>query len=204
MIEAAIGLVGVIVGSSITWVKDLWLERQNRKRAARYLAIRVITLLDRYLDQIIDVVYDEGEPVLQHHGQEELRPTVKTPDPIELPRDVNWESINHDLMYQLLSLPNTAWEAEKHIQHVAEDIAGPPCYEEYFEERRERYATIGLKVYGLASDLRREFSIPQRDFGDWDPIEFLRDAKARVEQARLDRRPDWIDNDIEEEQKGTP
>lgn len=72
-------------------------------------------------------------------------------------------------MYQLLSLPNEAWEAEKAIQNVVEFEAGPPDYEEYFEERQLRYALLGLKAHELASQLRRKYKIPARKFEGWTP-----------------------------------
>ena len=102
LISAASGLVGVVVGAALPWLRDAW----NNKRNARYLAIRVVCVLDDFLDQCTDIVGDDGLSLEQRNADGELRPQVSQPTGLLLPNDVDWRSIDHELMYSILALPS--------------------------------------------------------------------------------------------------
>lgn len=103
------------------------------------------------------------------------------------PEDVDWKSIGHDLMYRLLAMPAEVEEADQAIEFVGSVVAFPPDYDEFFEERSYQYGRIGLKASALADELRKIYRIPQRERGDWNPLEKLSEAIKEVEEVRQRR-----------------
>jgi hypothetical protein len=82
-----------------------------------------------------------------------------------------------------LSLPREVAIAQRTIHH-SWDISGPPDFDEFFEERTYQYACLGLSAAELARDLRNIYSIPERDFVHWNPVNELRDKKDTIEQQQ--------------------
>lgn len=60
MTEAIFGLIGVLVGSGISLFQTHWMEKRANDKNARYLAIRVVCILDKYLEDCAEVVNDDG------------------------------------------------------------------------------------------------------------------------------------------------
>jgi len=82
VISAISGFVGVLVGTAlIPWIRGHFL----RKRAARYLAIRVVCTLDKYLEDCTDVAEDWGEE--NREGYSEAR--VSAPPTPSYPADLD-------------------------------------------------------------------------------------------------------------------
>jgi hypothetical protein len=184
MSEGIIGLAGVVIGAMLTslftWVKDWWIERKSRERRARYLAMRVVCILDKFVQDCVNVAYDKG--VEDADGW--LKPQVRRPERLSLPTDVDWSSVNHDVMYRALSLPSEVDIAENNIGFAAEDADDY----EFFEERQYQYACLGLNAVTLARDLRDTYSIPSRVFGHWDPEAELQEKKDGIEKRRKERK----------------
>ena len=84
-------------------------------------------------------------------------------------------------------MPNEAEAADQKIGFAWQYAAGPPDFEEYFEERRDQYAMLGLAAFALAQQMR-ENEIPPQELGEWGPVESLRKAKKQVEEDRRKRR----------------
>ena len=176
MIEALIGLAGVIVGSVITISKDSWALRRERRRDASYSAIRLICLLEDYANKCADVADDDGyacgRPAGQtESGEEVCEAQVATPEPPEYPADLAWRSLDESLMHRILALPNKARSTDRYISSCAEH-AFPPDYSEVFEPRRKGYALLGLQALDIIEQLRRCYSVSVEsgtDLGvDWD------------------------------------
>jgi len=184
--DAVFGLLGVLVGAGLTIGKDVWAHFANQKRVARYLAIRVVCILDKYVEKCVEVVLDDGLSYGQRDEQGCLSPQVKTPPPPDFPIDVDWKSIPPSLMYELLALPNEAESANGAIR-FSWDIAGPPDFDEYFEERALRYSDLGLKAADIASRLRKRYDIPALDLGDWKPVERLTEEKTKLAKLQTER-----------------
>jgi len=184
---AVFGLVGVFVGAVLTalltWTREVLADRRTRGRAARYLAIRVVCILDKYVERCAEVVSDQGEP----DEQGCLAPQVSSPPPPEFPPDLDWRSIDHALMYRLLSMPNEAEAAASSVAAITEYVAGPPDYAEYFEERQVQYAKLGLAAFVLTEELRKTYGIPALEFGAWNPVDRLNKARKEVEEERRKR-----------------
>lgn len=188
MTEAIFGLVGVFVGAFLQWVQAAWLVGRDRERHARYLAIRVVCLLDKYVEDCAAVVDDDGLSYGQRDKDGYLRPQVVAPTAPTFPDDLDWKSIDHALMYRVLSMPNEAEAAARKIDFIWEYVSGPPDYEEVFEERQDQYSRLGLAAFALTQELRSKYGIPPQEFGEWNPVERLSKAKEQVEKDREDRR----------------
>jgi hypothetical protein len=196
MMEAWIGLGGVIVGSTITITKDVWLSWIERRRDGSYSAIRLICILEEYANKCIDVVGDDGtaygRPAHRTDNGEEYREAqIRTPDPLEYPKDIAWRSISESQMHRSLALSNKARSTDQFISASAEN-ASPPDYEEFFDPRQEGYAQLGLVALELSDDLRKKFRISAESrttlYGDWDPKEFLQCWLLRCEKRRTEAR----------------
>lgn len=187
MSEAIFGLIGVLIGVFSTWGQSWWSERRSTGRAAHYLAVRVVCVLDQYVERCAEVVSDDGLSFGQRNPDGCLEPQVPLPGAPIFPEDVDWKSIGHDLMYRLLSMPAEVEEADQVIEFVGSAVAFPPDYDEFFEERSYQYGRIGLKASELADELRKIYRIPQRERGNWNPIEKLSEAIKEVEEVRQRR-----------------
>jgi len=195
MNEAIFGFLGVLVGACISWIREELKERRLRKRHGMYLAARVVCVLDEYVEKCVEVVGDDGTimgqaAVRDESGQEYYKPQVPLPEAPDYPDDVDWKSINSNLMYRLLALPNTARETDRYISASSEH-AFPPDYEEVFEARGKGYATLGLEALQLAKELRKTFKIPQENYvkwnPDWNPGNYFKKETKKVEERQASR-----------------
>lgn len=194
MMEAIIGLVGVIVGSVITISKDSWTTWRERRREGSYSAIRLICILEEYADKCIDVVGDDGTAYGRpagrtKDGEEYYQVQVTKPEPVDFPGDIGWRGLKGPLMHRTLALPNMARSTDRHINATG-DIASPPDYSEVFEARQEGYARLGLEALEIADDLRKHFDITVRGRAalktDWEPREFLKGEISKIDQRRIE------------------
>jgi hypothetical protein len=180
---AIFGLVGVFVGAFLTWFKDAWSDRRMRGRHARYLAIRIVCILDGYMKSCADVVYDDGLCEGQPNEQGFVEPQVPLPPTLTFPEDLDWKSIEHALMYRLLSMPSEI-EAANHMIDAAWNYGDP---EAHIEERQYQYAKLGLASFALTKEIRSKYDIPSKDLGEWNPVKRLMEATERIEKGRRDR-----------------
>ncbi|MFB2533063.1 hypothetical protein ACEYYA_12915 [Paracoccus sp. p3-h83] len=180
MSEAVAALVGAIVGSGIVVLREWLAGKVDGRKRARYLAIRVVITLDRFVDECAIVSLDNGH---LEGFREEATATTKDPSPIDFPEDVDWRSIDHQMAYDLLSLDNKLHDARQAI-NAAADFSSPPDYDEYFETRRYRYALLGLEAARLARILRDTHDLPRRTFGEWNPEIKLQENRKEIEAER--------------------
>lgn len=192
MIEALIGLGGVIVGSMITISKDVWIARLDRRRHGIFAAIQIIGVLDQFVETCVDVVCDDGRFQGQYagrtnSGEEYPVAQVECPKDIVFPEDIDWKSLGSDLMYEVLALPPKLRQANRNIDFWARE-ASWPFADEFFETRQENYADLGLQAIEAAKHLRRNFKIPERHAPSWNPDWnseiFLREKVAKFEAQR--------------------
>ena len=183
LISAASALAGVFIGTVLMpWIR----ERAARSRAARYLSIRVVCILE-FIDNCASVALDCGEEGGKD-GQSEAQ--VKAPSAPSYPDDVDWRSIPHDLTYDLLSFSNAVRKAEGMVSWASEN-AFPPDFAEFFETRSIQYANLGLRADSLAARLRAQYQIPARTRSayetDWDPVKILGRALKESQERALAR-----------------
>ena len=178
LITLIILIISILI---LNFVGSLKSERLN----AEYLAIRVSYLLDRFVDDCVMVINDDGlsKGRRNHSGCCEVQ--VTTPElKFDLP-DVNWHSINCVTVLEILSFPGHIEAANQLIDKTFEHSAFPPNYDEGFEERQYQYAKLGLRAGELASNLRRTHGLPERECQVWDPIEYMKKQKQEISDLRF-------------------
>lgn len=183
MTEAIFGLAGVLIGASISWFQTYWFAKQETNKAAQYLAIRVICVLDKFLVQCIDVVKDKGLYTLDGGKVEK----VSLPD-LTYPTDVDWKSIDPELMYKLLSFPTDVESFHRQIQ-MAWDIDAKD-HTIGLEERAFYYAQWGLHAYKLTDELCKKHNIKAKTYNDpnYDPVADLTNELSKIHASRTLRR----------------
>lgn len=186
MTEAIFGFIGVLVGALIPWFQTYWTEQRATRKNGRYLAIRIVCVLDKYLESCMQVVKDEGLSYGQRTKDGLLQAQVKAPGAPVYPEDVDWKSINHELMYRLLSLPSEVETAERLIKGTQE-FAGPPDFEDWFLERAYWYCQFGLTACKLIDELCYRYEIKKTVYNDWNPQEDFA-SNLKLLQNRRQRR----------------
>ncbi|PTM60085.1 hypothetical protein [Phreatobacter oligotrophus] len=179
-------LVGVIVGSALTTLKDVYLDHRKQSRDGRYAALRLVAIFELYAEACLEVARDDGETVLTENGWDERVPAVDRPLLGTLPQDIDWKALDVDLTYRVLRFPVRIAECERSIQFMFSEVAAPPDYDEGFEERQIRYAELGLEARKLADDLRRTHKLPTEEAEG--PIDALGALATGINKAREQRR----------------
>ncbi len=194
MSEAIFGFIGVLVGSLIPWFREWLNENRLRKKHATYLAVQIICILDEYIGRCSAVVGDDGTSMGQPAGRTEdgqayYEAQVLPPKPPCYPDDVDWKSIDNNLMYRILALPNNARKTDLYIDASSED-AFPPDYEGFFVARWEGYANLGLEAIKLTKELRTKYDLPDEKFEinpNWNAKKFLEEKIAELKEMRARR-----------------
>ncbi|MBN9591923.1 MAG: hypothetical protein J0I02_06780, partial [Alphaproteobacteria bacterium] len=77
--DAVFGLLGVLIGALLTTGKDIWAYFIGRRSSARYVAIRVVCVLDKYVEECAEVVLDDGLSYGSRDERGYLAPQVDLP-----------------------------------------------------------------------------------------------------------------------------
>ncbi len=117
---------------------------------------------------------------------------VKSPGGPVYPDDVDWKCIDHELMYKLLSLSAEVEDAQGLIDFTTE-IAGPPNYSEWFDERAYWYAQFSLSAHLLAFELCKKYGVKQKSYTSWNPVVYLSDKLQVLQVDREKRISNWDD-----------
>lgn len=186
MSEALFGFLGVILGTLIPWIRESLRERELRKKHGEYLAIKVVCILDEYVQKCCQVVGDDGTSKGQaarrdENGQDLYIPQIPLPDPPIYPNDVDWKSISGGMMYRLLALKSEGLDINNYIQYDCDQF--PPFYDDLFEARKKGYSELGLTALALVEELRNIYMIPKKENEYWDPKEFLEGKKKELEES---------------------
>ena len=190
MIEAVIGLVGVVVGSLIVVAKESVAAHVKRKQNATYSAMRITCELDNFVEMCIAVVCDDG--TVDGHlagrtqeGEEYASAQVGCPREITFADDIDWKSIGGELMYRALALPNRLTQVNRFVDYWGRTPSFP-YLSEYFEARQEGYSELGLEALALADEFRGHFGIPPRHDPSWkagkDPKALFQEALSRIQK----------------------
>lgn len=186
--EKWLGLVGVFFGAFLVSIKDLISAVGRQRGNAKYMAIRCVALLDRYVDGCAEVAGDDGTYMGQPANLDgTCSAQVDAPAfPVDS-MDGDWKSITQNLMYEMLSFSNRIESARGMVKGMS-DHASPPFYEEMFEERQYQFARLGLRANQLAGRLRRRYRIPSREMEQWDPVAFLQRQLDEINWLRNNRK----------------
>jgi len=167
-------------------LKELLFKYRERRRHAEYLAVQIVCVLDRYLNECCKVVADDGLCYGQRDESGRLVPQVPLPNFHPRSVELDWTAIPKKLMYSILILPNLIEEANALIGSRFE-FADPPDYDEWFEERQYQYALLGANVYNVSLELRQKYGLPEREFIDVNPLEYLQNEISNIEMIRRKR-----------------
>ena len=183
MAEIIVGLIGVLAGSFIAGYKEIWLDRVRRKKGKEHLAIQVVCTFDSFIQRCADVAKDDGT----YHGQ--LNKDGRAVAQVELPefklpeKDVNWQLLPVQTMYDVLSFPNSI-DYSNQLIDAAFELSDLPDFDIGFEERQYQYAKLGILASSIATQLRKECALPDIEYVEWNPVETLVNQKASIEEAR--------------------
>nr|WP_319566591.1 hypothetical protein [uncultured Rhodoferax sp.] len=185
IISACAGIGGVLLGNSFLTIKEVIASSLKRKKDSEYLAIIVVSHLDRFATGCLYVAYDDGTVEGRPSNNGVCWPTTKPPtfDPLDI--KVEWKSLPRDLMYSVLRIP----DKEEHISHRlsgVHEFDDPPDYGEYFWARRYDYAELGLEVSKVAKRLRKHAGMPIDESapGEWNRDVAFREIMDNVTEER--------------------
>lgn len=189
IISACAGIGGVLLGNSFLTLKEVVIGHRKRKKDAEYLAILVVSHLDRFTTGCLDVAHDNGEIEGRPAGNGGQYWATTTKPPVLQPLDINvdWKSLPRDLMYSVLRIP----DMQEKLQHrLADryDYDDFPDFGDYFLARQSGYAQLGLEVETVAANLRKHTGmtdVPQEP-DDWDKKKAFREIIAQVSKARAE------------------
>jgi hypothetical protein len=162
-----IGLIGVVVGSALTVLREYFSEWRAHRTDARYLAVRLTCLLENFVGDCFEVVCDNGE----YDDRGCLTPITSAPKLNINDVDGKWQSLPFEFMYEALDLPNQLTNSNEQVSLAAEHGDGAPDYSDVFNERQYQFSVLGLKAATLSTKLRDKYSMPAKSYGDWKPIE---------------------------------
>ncbi|MGM9489779.1 hypothetical protein [Ideonella sp. YS5] len=160
IISAAAGIVGVLVGNTFVAVKEKRVRRQQEAKDLTYLAILVVSHLDRFANDCELVARDDGTEYGRPAGNdgEYFATTVKAPEFLPLDIKVEWKVLPSDLMYSILEIPDRRERLQSYLVGFAEH--GDHDGSDYIFERQLTYARLGLDVSVIARKLRKHANLP--------------------------------------------
>jgi hypothetical protein len=187
IISAASGLAGVAIGALLTYLRERRAERIKDDRDGSYLAILVVSHLDRFTNGCWHVALDDGTSEGRPAGDDGVyhQTTVKTPEFKPLDIKVEWRVLPKDLMYDILQIPDKQEHLDAQIAGAGE-FADPPDYTDFFWRRQRDYAELGLHVSGVAKRLRRHAKMPIEESppGEWNRDVSLQEVIDKIDQTR--------------------
>ncbi|MGC0109322.1 hypothetical protein [Ralstonia pseudosolanacearum] len=187
IISAAAGISGVLLGNTFVAFKEWLTNKSKRQKDTAYLAIVVVSHLDRFANGCLHVALDDGTELGFPAGRnEEYAPTTKPPEFQPLDIDVEWKVLPQELMYLILRLPDQREQIQNRLAGISEFDNDYPHHTEYFWARRRAYADLGLQTSNLARRLRKHAAMPfdEPKPGEWCRDEELRDVIKKIDDAR--------------------
>lgn len=158
----------------------------KRKKEADYLAIIVVSHLDRYVNGCLNVANDDGTDEGRPAGSDGMACSTTKPPILEpLDIEVEWKSLPRDLMYSVLRIP----DKQKSLSHWLSEVKkldDPPDFGDYFWSRRYGYAELGLEVLEVTKRLRKHagMSIEESAPGEWSRDLAFREIMDKVSEER--------------------
>ncbi len=183
MESAIFGLVGVLLGGFLTTTKEWWFQKRKNQKDIEYLAVQIITRLDRFIGQCSDVVNDDGLFQGGYNNDGYRSPQITLPKFEPQSVDVEWKSLPVFLMYEILDFPNQIERANNSINGEFEYISQPPDYSEGFVERQYQYCLLGINASKLSTQLRKLSDFP-KNIHDIEVIDFMQTKVLLLDKLR--------------------
>lgn len=169
-------LIAVALGAFLGTFKDVFIESGKRKRLAWLSAVRLSVILDKYVDHCAENVQDTGE--YDHEGVRHTR--VRQPN-LEYPSDLGWTSLHRQLLYAGFKLKAEHDSVENSLEFVGSEIAFPPDYEEYYEEKSVMFSEQGLAALELIRSLKDHYDVPTANRRSYNPRDTF---ERKIEERR--------------------
>ena len=179
-------VLGGILGFILSIIKDYFFANSKQKTERYYLAIIVSASLNRFISKCINVVCDNGE--YDERGYLQTNFSLPNFKPMEL--DVSWQSLEKELLYDLLTLPEKINDANAHISDATEYAADPPDFDEFFDTRKLKYSELGLIACSILTKLQTTAKLPKTEQNEWSPEAIFNEQKEKalkVIEARIKR-----------------
>jgi hypothetical protein len=179
-------LTGVIVGAILVWVGEFAKAKYSKSKNAHYLAVRLVPILEQFLDLCYDVAFDNGTSEDHPAGKDGVYETRTVIPTFLLPDDVDWKSINQKLLEQIMNLISDLHSINKFLAVEAEFNAHPP-YDEFIFVQQVKFANLSLSVDEVLTEVRRIISrLPEKYSEGWDPRAKCRELiiKANANQNK--------------------
>lgn len=147
-------LIGVVVGVIAANGAKFVEHYVQRRRAAQYLAVRVITTLDHFMAGCVLVAQDRGQ--ITSDGLH-VEPSAALPKLEFDGLDVDWKAIEPHLAYSVLGLPNEVAAAER---AVAENFDPRNVPSDDYDVRQFQFARLGIVAHDVICRLTRVAGLP--------------------------------------------
>ncbi|MBA6224732.1 hypothetical protein H4J51_03370 [Colwellia sp. MB02u-18] len=172
-------ILGGILGFVLSIIKDYFFANKKQKTERYYLAIIVSASLERFISKCLSVVCDDGD----YDDRGCLQTRIATPhfEPMDL--DVSWQSLEKELLYEILTLPEKINDANSHISAEAEYAASPPDYEEFFDTRKLKYSVLGVIACSIVGKLQASAKLPKPESTEWSPEKVFNEQKEKAVKA---------------------
>ena len=160
MTQAIIGFAGVVVGSLMIILYQVVVERRDRGKKARYLAVRVVCILDDFIDECQAVKLNADHNL--GLGIDEIRLglvdfSVPMPNRLILPDDLDWTSIETIIAYDIFSFINKVAIYDRDVQSIHAGIDDPDDVVLVFRARREYCEELQAVAKGIVDQLKRRW-----------------------------------------------
>lgn len=191
IITAGAGITGVLLGNFFVAIKEWAVTRKKDARDSAYLAILVVSHLDRFANGCLHVALDDGTDQGQPAGGdgEFHEPTVSAPEFSPLDIKVEWKVLPKDLMYEILQIPDKRDGIENRLAGILEFDYDPPDFPDYFWARRRDYAELGLHASDLAKKLRKHAGMPitRARLGEWNRDTAMQEVMDLIDAKRAEK-----------------
>ena len=163
MTQAIIGFAGVVVVSLMVILYQVVVERRDRGKKARYLAVRVVCILDDFIDECQAVMYNADYNLSLRFDEIQLGLVdfgVPMPTGLILPDDLDWTSIDARFSYDVFSLVNRVAIYARDVQSIHASIDDGGDIGSVFHARRERCQELQTLANDIVDRMRRRWELP--------------------------------------------
>ncbi len=183
-------VVGGVIAAFATGLKDwinAWYERRKRRA---YLATRLVCELEIFIDKCADVVTDPGDWRKISEGQIGKYAANEQPKFTPLDLDVDWLSVDSEIMHDTLHLPNKIRLTEERLENLWNEHADWPNNDDFFETREYEFAKLALSAQEILKRVRRSASIKEPKVQGWFEPQLFSEKVKDVEEKRNQRDAD--------------
>ena len=183
-------LLGGLLAAGITLFVSGRRQDRDRTRAARYLAIKLIGVFEKYATAC-------GDAVSQNHDDRRTNPfdysgLARLPDLSELPDDPDgWRALEPAYSIQAQTFDQQIVSARSIISNAAEWGDA----DEVEKETNRHASELGLRAIDLAAAIRGQYLLPPATEPITSAAEYLRREKSVIERdeeaERLDAAQGW-------------